>query len=309
MGKSKKTNGYGKWTYGAYKVNGNEVIHVISGGVLTTQAEVTAKARELGAAIPDGTAWHCERDESDQCGRLFYITGGYKLQDIALPLGIGPFYRITRKLRLSRALPLIMATMTTIGSPFLFHAAFENSMLLSLCFIFADVGAVMLGALCLSTVVSGSSIDNTGAEVFSHWGAPLSKELSVRCRSLLNEVGEQMKLDPSWPFNKIGIHVRQAPKGWAVTEGNLAREHAGTPTAVTREQWIDAIDKKAESWFESPLVTTRMVTPTIVSEPTVSPASVADAVNRILPGAPVNDTLASLGHGDLEATMKRVRSL
>jgi hypothetical protein len=75
-------------------------------------------------------------------------------------------------------------------------------MLLSLCFIFADVGAVMLGALCLSTVVSGSSIDDTGAEVFGHWGAPLSKELSVRCRHLLNELGEQMKLDQAGPSTR-----------------------------------------------------------------------------------------------------------
>jgi hypothetical protein len=309
MGKAEKADGYGKWTYGAYKVNGCEVFHVVTGGVLTKQVEVTAKARELGAVIPDDTAWHCERDESDKSGRLFYITGGYKLEDIALPLGIGPFYRITRKLRLSRALPLIMATMTTIGSPFLFHAAVENSMLLQLCLVLAAVGTVRLGALCLSTVVSGSIIDDTGAEVFGHWGAPLSKELSVRCRHLLNELGEQMKLDPSWPFNKTGIHVRQAPKGWAVTEGNLAREHAGTPTAVTREQWINAIDKPVESWFESPLVTTRMVTPTIVSEPTASPAAVSDAIHRVLPGTPVGDTLASLSPSELETTMKRVRSL
>ena len=293
MGKAEKADGYGKWTYGSYKLGG-EVFHVVSGGVLTTQAEVTAKARELGATIPDDTAWHCERDESDKSVRFFYITGGYKLEDIALPLDIGPFYHITRKLRLSRALPLIMALAITFGSPFLFDAAFENSMLLSLCFIFADVGAVMFGVLCLTNMDSCSIIDDTGAEVFDYMGAPLSKELSVRFRSLLN---------------KVGIHVRRTPKGWAVTEGNLAREHAGTPTAVTREQWIDAIDKKAESWFESPLVTTRMVTPTIVSEPTVSPASVADAVRSVLPDVPVNDTLASLNRGDLETTMKRVRSL
>jgi hypothetical protein len=52
MGKDEKADGYGKWTYGAYKVNGGEVIHVVSGGVLTTQAEVTAKAIELGAGHP-----------------------------------------------------------------------------------------------------------------------------------------------------------------------------------------------------------------------------------------------------------------
>jgi hypothetical protein len=183
-------------------------------------------------------------------------------------------------------------------------------MLLQLCLVLAAVGTVAFGILGLANVDCYSIIDDTGAEVFDYLGAPLSKELSVRCRSLLNEFAEQSQLDPSWPFNKIGIHVRQAPKGWTVVDkDHIAREHAGTPTAVTREQWIDAIDEPVESWFESPLVTTRMVTPTIVSEPTVSPASVADAVNRILPGAPVNDTLASLGHGDLEATMKRVRSL
>ena len=195
MGKSEKTNGYGKWTYGTYKVNGNEVIRVVSGGVLTTQAEVTAKARELGVAIPDGTAWHCERDESDQYGRLFYITGGYRLEDIALPLGIGPVYHITRKLRLSRVLPIIMATIIAIGLPFLFRAAFNNSMLTQLCLL-VGVGLTGLGLAgpSLATMDSRSIIDDTGAEVFNHLGAPLSKELSVRCRSLLN---------------KVGIHVRQ----------------------------------------------------------------------------------------------------
>lgn len=296
MGKSEKTNGYGKWTYGSYKVNGNEVIHVISGGVLTTQAEVTAKARELGAVIPDGTEWHCERDKSDQCGRFFYITGGYKLEDIA-PLGIGPFYRITRKLRLSRVLPIIMATIITIGLPFLFRAAFENSKLLRLYYILAILVATVLATMCCSTMDSRSIIDDTGAEVFNHLGAPLSKELSVRCRSLLN---------------KVGIHVRRAPKGWEVVDrDHIAREHSDIPTAVTREQCIIAIDidKMVESWFESPLGTARMVMPTIVSEPTVSPAAVADAVRRVLPDVPVNDTLASLNHSDLETTMKRVRSL
>ena len=279
-------------------MNGNEVIHVVSGGVLTTQAEVTAKARELGSVIPDGTAWHCERDGSALSGRLFYITGGYKLDDIALPLGIGPFYRITRKLRLSRALPLIMATIIIIGSPLLFRGAVHNgSISLTLCCVLAGVGVVtsLLGIQSLLIMDSRSIIDDTGAEVFGYLAAPLSKELSVRCRSLLN---------------KVGIHVRRAPKGWKVVDkDHIAREHADIPTAVTREQCIIALGALAESWFESPLSTASMVMPTIVSEPTVSPASVADAVRRVLPDVPVNDTLASLNHSDLEATMKRVRSL
>jgi hypothetical protein len=306
MGKAEKTDGYGKWTYGAYKVvNGNEVIHVVSGGVLTKQAEVTAKARELGAVIPDDAAWHCERDESDQSGRLFYITGCYKLEDIALPIDIGPFYHRIRKLRLSRLLipvgTIIGIVGSVVGIKLVLLPAIAQVIILGSCaFFFSIVLPFSIGFCCAMN--TRSIIDDTGAEVLGYLQAPLSKELSVRCRSLLN---------------KVGIHVRLAPKGWAVTDGNPVREHAGTPTAVTREQWIDAIDEQVESWFESPLVTTRMITPMKVSEitpmkvsePTVSPASVADAVNRILPGTPVNDTLATLGHGDLEATMKRVRSL